>query len=70
MGARQQVALSLRCVANEGGTMETASQFMLQAVTAARERGEKINRFWFEEEQYKPKIVPSGVSTEGLEDGV
>ena len=60
VGARQQVALSLRCLANEGGTMETASQFMLQAVIAAKERGEKINRFWFEEEKYKPHSAANG----------
>jgi hypothetical protein len=54
-GTRRVVADSIRLLAKEGGTAETAAQYILQAGRAAIAGGEVINRFWFSDQRYRPQ---------------
>ena len=45
----------IRLLTKEGGTTQTAAQYILEAGRRAREQGEVINRFWFTDQRYRPR---------------
>ena len=53
-GVRRVAADAIRLLAKEGGTIQTAAEYILQAGHRAREQGEVINRFWFTDQRYRP----------------
>lgn len=54
-GTRRIAAESIRLLAKEGGTTQTAAQFILEAAIQAAAEGETINRFWFTDQKYRPQ---------------
>lgn len=52
---RQVVAECIRMLAKEGGTMEEAAGFILHQAKNAVASGERVNRFWFADQRYKPQ---------------
>jgi hypothetical protein len=52
---RQIVAEAIRMQAKEGGTMQDAAGFILHQAKNAVAAGERVNRFWFSDQKYKPK---------------
>ena len=57
---RRIAAESVRMLAAEGGTAETAFIFILEAGKQAVARGEVINRFWFTDQRYRPQAPRRG----------
>jgi hypothetical protein len=57
---RRVAADAIRLLAKEGGTTETASQFILEAGKQAVAAGEVINRFWFTDQRYRPQANRNG----------
>ena len=55
-GVRRVAADSIRLLAKEGGTRETATEYILAAGKQAIAAGEIINRFWFTDQKYRPQI--------------
>ena len=53
-GVRRVAADAIRLLGKEGGTIQTAAEYILQAGHRAREQGEVINRFWFTDQRYRP----------------
>ena len=53
-GTRRVAADAIRLLAKEGGTTQTAAQFILEAAKQAVEDGDTVNRFWFTDQKYKP----------------
>lgn len=47
---------AIHSLASEGGNVETACTFILQAGKQAQVAGEVINRFWFTDQKYKPQV--------------
>ena len=45
----------IRLLAKEGGTIQTAAEYILDAGRRAQEQGEIINRFWFTDQRYRPR---------------
>ncbi len=54
-GVVRIAAECIRLLAKEGGTTQTAAQYILEAGRRAREQGEVINRFWFTDQRYRPR---------------
>ena len=52
---RRIAAESIRLLAREGGTVQTASEYILAAGRDAKADGETINRFWFSDQRYRPQ---------------
>lgn len=52
---RRIAAEAIRLLAKEGGTMQTAAQFILTIAKRAIAEGETINRFWFTDQRYRPQ---------------
>lgn len=53
-GTRRIAADAIRLLAREGGTMQTAANFILHAARDALKNGEVVNRFWFSDQKYRP----------------
>lgn len=53
-GVRRVAADAIRLLAKEGGTVLTASEYILDAGRVAVASGEVINRFWFTDQKYRP----------------
>jgi hypothetical protein len=58
-GTRVVAADAIRKLAKEGGTMQTAAEYIAQQAIEARCRGETINRFWFTDQRYMPNTGKS-----------
>jgi hypothetical protein len=54
-GTRKVAADSIRLLAKEGGTVETAMLYIFEAGKQAIAGGETINRFWFSDQKYRPQ---------------
>ena len=54
-GIVRVVAEAMRLLAKEGGTIQTAAEYILAAGHRARADGEIINRFWFTDQKYRPQ---------------
>ena len=52
-GTRRVAADAIRLLAKEGGDRETATKFILQAGKTAIAGGQIINRFWFQNQEYR-----------------
>lgn len=52
---RRVVADAIRLLSKEGGTTQTAAEFILQATRSAMADGETVNRFWFTDQRYRPQ---------------
>lgn len=52
---RRIAAESIRLLAREGGTVQTASEYILAAGRHAKADGETITRFWFSDQRYRPQ---------------
>jgi len=53
-GTRRVAGDAIRLLAKEGGTIQTASEYILEAGKNAVAAGEVINRFWFTDQRYRP----------------
>jgi hypothetical protein len=51
------IAESVRMLAAEGGSSQTAGEYIREAGLEAKSRGEVINRFWFSDQKYRPQAV-------------
>ena len=58
---------SIRLLAKEGGTLQTAANFIIEAGIAARGGGETVNRFWFSDQRYRPEQPRKSRKTRDLE---
>ena len=57
-GVRRVAAEAIRLLAKEGGTVQTATEYILAAGKQARAAGEVITRFWFSDQRYRPEGAP------------
>ena len=65
---RLLVAQCIRLLAKEGGDLKTAADYILLGVKAGQREGERINRFFFEDQKYRPQ-VPRGPAARPLPPG-
>jgi DNA-binding IscR family transcriptional regulator len=59
-GTRQVAAEAIRLLAKEGGSVEDATEYILQAGKTAKQSGEIITRFWFSNQRYRPQEANNG----------
>ena len=55
-GLMEPVAECVALLLSQGGTIETASDFLISAGKEAVRNGEIINRFWFTDQKYNPPV--------------
>lgn len=57
---------AIRMLAKEGGTTQTAAQYILDAAKAAKLSGQVVNRWWFEDQRYRPQHVKDAPPNPGV----